>query len=228
MEDARVSGKRSYDDPCGIARGLNAVGERWALLVVRELLLGPKRYGDLHRGLAGVSHNVLNQRLRELGEAGVLRRRRLGPPAGVWVYELTEWGRDLEPVVVRLARWGARAPVTSTAPLSVDALVIALRTTFTPETADDLSARYELRLGDDRFRIEVAGGRIDVARGPADRPDAVIEAGGTGAVRSLVFGGRPLADALDAGDVEVSGDQELAARFIRLFRRPSPRPDPRS
>src|SRR5436305_8974178 len=101
-----MTSKRTYGDRCGIARALDRVGERWALLVVRELLLGPKRFGDLRAGLPGASPNVLSQRLRELEDAGVVRRRRLPPPAGVRVYELTEWGRELEPVVLHLGRWG--------------------------------------------------------------------------------------------------------------------------
>ena len=106
-----MSKKRLFDDPCGIARALNAVGERWALLVVRELVFGPKRYSDLHRGLPQMSQNVLAQRLRELEADGLVRRRRLGPPAPAAVYELTERGQELEPVLRALAQWGSRAPL---------------------------------------------------------------------------------------------------------------------
>src|SRR5829696_7206603 len=101
---------RTYGDGCAIAQALDLVGERWALLVARELLLGPKRYTDLRRGLPNASPNVLSQRLGELERAGVLRRRKLPPPAASRVYELTEWGMELEPVIVRLGRWGARSP----------------------------------------------------------------------------------------------------------------------
>src|ERR671932_1050136 len=101
---------RSYQDGCAVAHALDFVGERWALLVVRELLLGPKRFTDLRTGLPGVSPNVLAQRLRELEQAGVVRRRRLPPPAASQVYELTEWGVDLEPVLTALGRWGSRSP----------------------------------------------------------------------------------------------------------------------
>ena len=101
---------RTYGDPCGIARALDLVGERWALLVVRELLLGPKRFTDLREALPRVSADVLSQRLRELERTGVLRRAKLPPPAGSRVYELTEWGRELEPVVLALGRWGSRGP----------------------------------------------------------------------------------------------------------------------
>jgi DNA-binding HxlR family transcriptional regulator len=216
-----MSGKRSYDDPCGLARALDLVGERWALLVVRELLLGPKRFTDLRRGLPTASQNVLAQRLRELEQAGVLRRRRLGPPASTWVYELTERGHDLGPVVGGLARWGSRAPLTSTRELSADALMLAMRTTFDPAAADGVRGRYELRLDEDRFRIDVTDGQLQVARGAADHPDAVLDT--TAATfRSLIFGGRSLSSAVRAGDLTVHGDQRAAARLVKLFPRPAP------
>ena len=137
-------GKRSYDDPCGVARALDLVGERWALLVVRELLFGPKRFADLSRGLPGMSQNVLSQRLSELEQAGIARRRRLGPPASTRVYELTERGAELEPILDALARWGSRVPLAATTELSVDAFILALKTTFDPVAAAGLHARYEL------------------------------------------------------------------------------------
>lgn len=216
-----MPGKRSYNDPCGIARGLDTIGERWALLVVRELMLGPKRFTDLHRGLPTASQNVLSQRLRELTEDGVVRRRRLDPPAAAWVYELTDWGQDLEPLLLHLARWGSRAQLTTGAGLSVDSLMIALKTTFDPARAGDLHAGYDLRLGADRFRAEVDGGRLRLARGGSGRADAVIETDAA-TLRSLVFAGRPLAEATKAGDVRLSGDQDLAERFLGLFPRPAP------
>jgi DNA-binding HxlR family transcriptional regulator len=212
---------RSYDDPCGLARALDVVGERWALLVVRELLYGPKRFTDLRLGLPTASQNVLSHRLRELEEAGVVRRRRLGPPASTWVYELTERGSELEPAIVHLARWGSRAPIASDGKRSADALVLALRTTFDPAAAGDLHASYELRMGDDRFRAEVADGRIELARGGAHEPDAVIQATVT-TLRSVVFGGRSLAEARRSGELAIEGRPEAAERFPGLFARPRP------
>jgi DNA-binding HxlR family transcriptional regulator len=210
---------RKYDDPCGIARGLNAVGERWALLLVRELVFGPKRFTDLHHGLPTASQNVLSQRLRELEESGVVRRRRLGPPAATWVYELTAWGRDLEPVLFHLARWGSRGPLASGNELSADALMFALKTSFAPEAAQD--GTYEIRLGDDRFRAEITDGRLDLTRGTAERPDAVLDTD-AGTLRSLVFGGRDLAGAIEDGALKVEGDERAAARFVAIFPRPIP------
>jgi DNA-binding HxlR family transcriptional regulator len=213
-----MAGARQYDDPCGVARALDVVGERWTLLVVRELLFGPKRFSDLVRGLPGMSQNVLSQRLRELASAGLVERRRLGPPVSGQVYELTEHGAALRPVVIELARWGSRLPMTSRADLSADALALALLTTFHPDGAEDV--RITLQLGDDRFAAEVTDGRLRIVRGSADRPAAEIITDARG-LRSVVFGGRPLARAVAEGDAEVRGDGDTAARFLRHFPRPA-------
>ena len=158
---------RTYGDGCGIAFGLDLVGERWALLVVRELLLGPKRFTDLRAGLPNASPNVLSERLRELERAGVVRRGTLPPPAGSRVYELTDWGRELEDIVISLGHWAARSPSPpEDAPIGVDSIMLALRSLFDPSAADGLLASYEVRLGQDRFRVAVSDGAIEVARGP--------------------------------------------------------------
>jgi DNA-binding HxlR family transcriptional regulator len=223
-----MPGKRSYDDACGVARALHVVGERWTLLVVRELLLGPKRFTDLSRGLPGMSQNVLSQRLRELEEAGIVRRTRLGPPASTSGYELTARGAELERVLVALARWGSRVPLEAAGELTTDALVLALKTTFDPAVAGDLRARYGLRVGDDRFRAEIGDGRFGITRDGAPRGgavdvDAVLETDAR-TLRALVFGGRPLADAEDSGDLRIEGDRRAAARFVTCFPRPTPLP----
>lgn len=140
--------KRTYDDSCAATHALDLVGERWALLVVRELLLGPKRFTDLRAGLPHVSPNVLSQRLRELESAGVVRRRKLPPPAASRIYELTEWGEGLEPVVISLGRWGARSPWRPrNTRLSTDSLILSFRTMFDERAAEGFVASYELRLG---------------------------------------------------------------------------------
>jgi len=212
--------KRSYDDPCGVARALDVVGERWALLVVRELLLGPKRFGALSSGLPGMSQNVLSQRLRELSEAGIVRRRTFGPPTSSHGYELTERGRELEPILHALARWGSRIPVGSAAELSTDALMLALQTTFDPRAAGTLRARLELRIGDDRFRAEIGSGRFGISRGSAGRADAILTTGAA-TLRALVFGERTIADVVARGDLRIEGDRRVAARFTRCFPRPA-------
>ena len=195
---------RSYDDGCA-AHALDLVGERWALLVVRELLLGPKRFTDLRYGLPGASPNVLSQRLRELERAGVVRRCKLPPPAASRVYELTGWGQELEPVIVGLGRWGARSTLRpQDAAMSVDSLVLSLWTMFDPRAPEGFQATYELRLGEDRFRAEVADGRFEIARGHADRPDAIVETD-PGTLVTLVYERRDLAEALRSGTSRSEG-----------------------
>ncbi len=214
--------RRTYDDGCAAAHALDLVGERWALLVVRELLLGPKRFTDLRAGLPNASPNVLAQRLRGLEEAGIVRRRRLPPPAASKIYELTEWGEELEPVIIRLGRWGARSPLRDEdAPLGVDSLILSLRTMFDPGAAEGLEATYELRIGEDRFMAEVSGGHFEVERGSAERPDATIESG-SAMLAGLVYGDLRLAEALRSGDVKVEGDQASVERFLGLFALPEP------
>lgn len=213
---------RTYDDGCAAAHALDLVGERWALLVVRELLLGPKRFTDLRSGLPHASPNVLAQRLRDLEAAGVIRRRRLPPPAASRVYELTEWGMELEPVIIRLGRWGARSPSKPRdAGLGVDSLILSFRTMFAPHIASDLEAGYELRFGDDRFRAEVAEGRFEIVRGEADRPDAIISTDAA-TLTALVYEGRQLVEALRSGDIEIEGDEQAVERFLELFPLPEP------
>ena len=213
---------RTYGEGCAAAHALDLIGERWALLVVRELLLGPKRFTDLRAGLPGVSSNVLSERLRELEGAGVVRRRKLPPPAASRVYELTEWGEELEPVIIQLGRWGARSPgLSPDAAIGVDSIILALRTMFDSRAAEEVRASYELRLGEDRFRARVADGSLEIVRGDADRPDATIETH-PDTLRALVFGGLGLTEALRSGNVRIEGDMPAAERFLTLFALPEP------
>ena len=213
---------RTYDDGCAAAHALDLVGERWALLVVRELLLGPKRFTDLRSGLPNTSPNVLAQRLRGLEAAGVVRRRKLPPPAASRIYELTEWGQDLEPVIIALGKWGVRSPSKPPdAELGVDSLILSFRTMFDPERAAGLGASYEFRLGEDRFRAEVAGGRLEIERGSAERPDATVETD-AGTLAALVYDDLELDDALSSGELEINGDREAVERYLALFPLPEP------
>jgi DNA-binding HxlR family transcriptional regulator len=212
--------KRTYGDGCGIAHALDLVGERWALLVVRELLLGPKRFTDLRDGLPNASPNVLSQRLRELEEAEIVRRRKLPPPAGAWVYELTDWGRELKPIAISLGTWALRSPTfPDDGPVGTDSVILALGTFFDAGAAGDLTARYELRLGENTFVVRVADGGIDVDRGSAENADAVIETEAS-TLSALVWERRELADALTAGEITIEGDQRAVTRFLELFPRP--------
>jgi DNA-binding HxlR family transcriptional regulator len=216
-----MSTPRSYDDPCGIARALDCIGERWALLVVRELLLGPKRFTDLRTGLPSASPNVLSQRLKELEGCGVLCRRELPPPSASVVYELTAWGRELEPVILSLARWGSRSALSSEQELSVDALLIALQTTFDPAQSEVGNARIELRLGADVAQVLVNRRRLTVERGETKPFDAAIVSD-VACLRRVVFGLETLAHARRAGQLSLEGDEAVAERFVRAFVRPQP------
>jgi DNA-binding HxlR family transcriptional regulator len=200
---------RTYGEHCAVARALDVVGERWALLVVRELLLGPKRFTDLQAGLPNAKPSVVSHRLRELEEAGVVRRRKLGPPAGARVYELTGDGQALEPVIEALGHWGSRVQPKPGAVHGSDSVVLALKSRFDPEAAAGLSGTIELRLSDDRYRIVVSEGRIAARRGEPDAPDAVIETDRE-TLGTVLLGG-------ELGDVKVEGDQALAERFLALY-----------
>src|SRR4051812_35829076 len=168
--------RRNYAQGCGTAHALDLIGDRWALLVVRELVFGPKRFVDLREGLPGIGPNVLSQRLKELEEAGVLRRRTLPPPVASTVYELTEWGSELDDIVIRLARWGTRSPDL---PRGVETqpewVVLGMRAIYDPE-AEPEPALYELHFGDEVFWARVENGSLAVGRGEAGEPDAVISA----------------------------------------------------
>jgi DNA-binding HxlR family transcriptional regulator len=214
--------KRTYGDRCGVARALDVVGERWALLVVRELLLGPKRFTDLRAGLPKLSPDVLSQRLRELEQTGLLRRRKLAPPTSARVYELTDRGRALEPVVLELGRWGSETPFPAgDAAFGADSFVIALKTLFDAGAADGLDVAVELRLGEDGFHSRVAGGRLEIVRGDAEAPDATVESD-PGTLAAVLWHGRPLSEALRTGDVEIEGSTPAVKRFLRVFPAPQP------
>ena len=204
---------RSYGDQCGVARSLDVIGERWALLIVRELLLGPKRFNDLLAGLAGASPNVISQRLRELTASGVIRLRDLGPPARVRVYELTDWGRELEPVVLHLGQWGTRAPLPEGARWGLDSLLLAFQATANPAV---VNGRYELRVGADVFTVDGTSGSVRVRRGTADRPDATLTTD-PGTLHAVALGHRPIADAVESGDLRLDGDPQAISGLTSLL-----------
>jgi DNA-binding HxlR family transcriptional regulator len=200
-----VVAHRTYGDPCGVARSLDVVGERWALLIVRELLLGPKRFNDLLTGLAGASPNVISQRLTDLTEYGVVRRRDLGPPMRVHLYELTDWGYELEPAVLHLGRWGSRAPSPAGTTLGIDSLVLSLKATFDPTRATIDNATTELHIDDHVFVLELADGALTVHRGSADHLDASLTTSRE-ALTAAIQGRRTLDDLLQTRAVVVEGD----------------------
>lgn len=215
--------KRSYGDACGIARALDLVGERWTLMIVRELLLSPKRFTDIRAGLPHLGSDMLAQRLRDLEQSGLVQHRRLPPPYSVQVYELTERGHALEPVLVELGRWGGAnaPPPDADMCMSLDAHVISLRTLFDPERAGDFTARVMLHLGACPFLVEIADGRIEAGYGESPEVDAAIETD-PGTLIEVLHGHRALDDALAAGDLTITGNRRLARRFCQLFPLPAP------
>lgn len=204
---------RSYGDQCGVARSLDVIGERWALLIVRELLLGPKRFNDLLAGLTGASPNVISQRLRDLTASGVIRHRDLGPPARVRVYELTDWGRELEPVVLHLGKWGTRAPLPEGARWGLDSLLLALQATADPAV---VNGRYELRVGPEVFTVDGTSGSVRVRRGTADRPGAALTTDAD-TLHAVVLGKRPIADTVESGDLRLDGDPQAISGLTGLL-----------
>lgn len=212
-----MAGKRAYDDPCGIARALDVVGERWALLVVRELVLGPKRFTDLRTGLRGVSTDVLSQRLRQLEQAGILRQVTLPPPGATRAYELTDRGRELEPVLQALGRWGSREPFPANdREMTVDAFAVALSTVFEPARATGLDTTLALVVDGDLLAVAVHDGTLTIRRGTAEQPDARLQ-GSVAALREVLWRGRPLPEAEADGSVTVGGLRSVVRRFLKLF-----------
>jgi DNA-binding HxlR family transcriptional regulator len=211
-------GERSYGQYCGLARALEIVGERWALLIVRDLLVGPRRFTDLRRGLPRIPTNILSARLKELEHAGVVHRRVLPRPDGSVVYELTEYGNELEDVVLHLGRWGARS-LAEPGPYDIvttDSLVMAMRSTFSPEAAQGAAVSYELRVGEVVIHMRVEDGRLDVAEGGLPGADLVVEAGP--GIKELMAGQVSPGAAVEDGTVHVTGDPELLSRFVETFR----------
>jgi DNA-binding HxlR family transcriptional regulator len=209
---------RSYDQFCPVARGLDKIGGRWTILIVRELLLGPRRYSDLEAGLPGVTPNVLAERLRDLRAAGIVRRSKLPPPGVAVVYELTDLGEDLRPVVDALTRWGLQLfdvpqPQDS---FRLDWLLGCLRASFRPELASAVRESYEFRVDGEVFHIRIEDGNLDVRHGPAADRACVISADLTSL---LAVGGQLLTldDAETQGVVHIEGDRSAAVRAITII-----------
>lgn len=218
--------RRRYQDACASAHALDLVGERWALLVMRELLTGAKRFSDLRAGLPGISANVLTQRLEGLELIGLVQRRILPWPAAAKVYELTSWGYESEPIFRAMARWAARSPFHDPSlSFSTAALVLSLRTMFDPGCAGDLAARIGFRFGAETFLAEVADGRFAIAAGPIDMTDAILS-GTPETVGAAIHGGVTLATLEASGKLAVEGDHALAERFVGCFPLPSRWPFP--
>lgn len=217
--DQKPAQKRWYEDACGTALALEFLGERWSMLIVRELMLGPRRFGELKADLMGISANVLTQRLESLEKAGILTRRKLPPPANVQVYELTQWGYEAEPIFQTMGRWATRSPLHDpTLPLSPVSAMLSLRTMIRTDRPD-----LEMTIG---FRFPTASfvGRLDrhgltIERGEIENADVVFETDPTRFV-SLVYGKWPFEESEAEGRLRLSGNRDLARRFVDLFALP--------
>jgi DNA-binding HxlR family transcriptional regulator len=210
-------GKRLYGQFCGLARALEIVGERWALLIIRDLLVGPRRFTDLRQGLPRIPTNVLSTRLCELEDAGIVRRRVLPRPSKSVVYELTAYGGELESTVLSLGRWGARA-LGEPGPddlVTVDSLIMAMRSTFRPAAARGRDVSYELRVGEIVIHMRIAKGKLEVADGALPDADLAIDTGP--AIKALMAGEISPAEAKANGSVHLIGPANLLARFVEIF-----------
>jgi DNA-binding HxlR family transcriptional regulator/putative sterol carrier protein len=216
-------GSRSYNQYCALARALDLVGERWTLLLVRELLLGPKRYKDLLDGLPGIGTNLLADRLKALERAGILRRAVLPPPAGSAVYELTELGHGLESTVFELGRWGAHflEPRRKSDATDPGWFFVSIRATFRPELATELRETYEFRIDGVPFHARVDAGRAHTSQGHASAPDLVVTTGLDSFIALLSQQLSP-GQAVATGRVQIDGEEAALERFVEIFAWPSP------
>jgi DNA-binding HxlR family transcriptional regulator len=210
--------RRRYGQFCGIARALELVGERWALLIVRDLLGGPRRYSELQKGLRTIPTNVLASRLREMEESGVIQREVAPLPSSGVLYALTPYGRELEDVLLRLGRWGA---LSLPKPGYVDPSIRALRASFKPDRAGDLSARYELWFGQFVIHAMVDAGSVTVDQGSITNPDLKIDV--RGSIIPVLSRDISIEGALATNRIEITGDRDLLVRFIDIFETPNGR-----
>ncbi len=211
---------RWYDDACGTALAMELVGERWSMLIVRELMYGPRRFSELRAGLPGISANTLTQRLTTLQRADILLRRTLPSPASVQVYELTPWGYESEPAIMALGRWAARSPLHDpTLFLSGASLMMSMRTMLVPERLGDIAGWIGVRLGEERFIVTLGEGRFDVRRGEENDVDARIEVDRPWPLLCVIYGHEPILQ-WEAQGLQIGGDRALAERFAGLFQLP--------
>jgi len=207
----QIEEKRRYEDACGLAHAMELLGERWAMLVLRELAYGPRRFSELKADLKGISANVLAQRLTELERRSLVRKTKLAPPASIQVYEATEWGLEVVPLIASLGRWAARSPWHNpTLQMSHVSVIMSLQTLISPTLAEGLNARIGFQFGDVSYVTTIRDGLLDVERCPI--ADCDVEFRGTPCeIAAVVHGGAPLET------IEVKGDMEMAKRFRTLF-----------
>lgn len=210
-KNRKLDEKRRYEDACGLAHAMELLGERWAMLVLRELAYGPRRFSELKADLVGISANVLAQRLTELEARNLVRRTKLPPPASIQVYEATEWGLEVVPLIASLGRWAARSPWHNpTLRMSHVSVIMSFQTLIARERAAGMAARVGFRFGEVDYVTTVRNGRLEVERAPADGCDVVFS-GTPSDIAAVIHGGAPLEM------IGVEGDMELAKRFRTLF-----------
>ncbi len=216
--------QRTYNQYCATARTLDLVGERWTLLLIRELLTGPKRFGDLQAGLRGLGTGLLAARLKHLEREGLAHKITLPPPARTPAYALTEAGQELGPPILGLARWGlkwAMGERRESETFHPGWAILGARACFDAAAAQGLRMVYEFRIDDEVFHTRIDDGAIEALHGPAQHPDATITISEE-AFLEVTSGGTTFAGAIKAGAASASGDRAALGRLKSLFRLPHP------
>ena len=212
---------RWYEDACGTAFAMELIGERWSLLVVRELMLGGRRFSELRKALNGISAKVLTERLESLERAGAVTRRMLPPPANVQVYELTEWGYLAEPAIQELGRWAATSPRHDpTLPLSPVSLMLSFRTMLDKVRAKEFDATIGFDIAGESYRAELKDGRLPIRRDDIGDAQVTFRAPAAPLLAAVFYGKVPPEELAGQG-VRIDGDRALAERFVDLFHLPA-------
>lgn len=220
-ESSEAQHGRWYGDACGTAFALELVGERWSLLIVRELMMGGRRFSDLRRVLPGISAKVLTERLAGLEAAGVLKKRQIAEPVPAQVYELTEWGYHAEVAIRELGRWAARSPLHDpTLPLTPVGLMLSMRTLIDPEKAKAFDATIGFEVAGETFVAELKDGQLPIRRGDPSGAQVIFRAPVGPVVAAVLYGKLPVAQVEAEMGLKVEGDRELAERYIGLFALP--------
>lgn len=213
--------KRWYDDACGTALALELVGERWSLLILREMMFGGRRFSELRAGMPGISANVLTERLERLERTGIVQRRKLPPPASVQIYELTPWGYEAEVILQDLGRWATRSPLHDPAlPLSAASIMMSFRTMFSKDRAAGEVVRIGFRFGDEFFVIDIDADGLRSRRAQPGENGLCVTTTPM-SLASVVYGGRSIADAENAGELDIVGDRAILERFVTWFQLPA-------
>ena len=219
-KDGRAHG-RWYSDACGTAFGLEVLGERWAMLIVRELLLGPRRFSDLRETLPCISAKVLTERLESLREWGVVTRAHTPPPQRAQVYELTEWGYRAEAAIMELGRWAALSRLHDPMlPLSSASLMISMKTMQLPAIAEAPDMAIGMQVGDESFRVAIESGRFNATRGKMEHCDAIVRSATARSIAGALYADIPLHVLEAEAGLEVEGDRAQLERFLALFALP--------